>query len=267
MSDSSSLSSPSPASLPQVGLFGFGAFGRLIATHLAAHCRIRVHDPVLQPGPVMPGVTATTLEDAAGCPIVILAVPVTRMQAVARSIASHLPPHALVADVGSVKILPADILCRELPAHVRIIATHPLFGPQSARDGIAGHRIVLCPLRGTRPGPFAAFLRRTLGLEVIVTTPDAHDRDAAMAQGLTHLLAHILSEMGPMPERISTSSFALIRAAAAMVQNDAPEVSHAIAHLNPHARAVRRQFCAIAGRIAESDDAHGVSPFPDQAFG
>ncbi|MBB2203542.1 prephenate dehydrogenase/arogenate dehydrogenase family protein [Gluconacetobacter takamatsuzukensis] len=261
MSDRSSLPSP-----PLVGLFGFGAFGRLIATHLAPHCPIRVHDPLLSPGPLQPGITATTLEDAARCPIVILAVPVARMQAAARAIGPHLPHRALVADVGSVKILPADILCRELPPHVRIIATHPLFGPQSARNGIAGHRIVLCPLRGTSAAPLSAFLRRTLGLDVILTTPDAHDRDAAMAQGLTHLLARILSEMGPMPERISTSSFDLIRTAAAMVQNDAPEVSHAIAHLNPHAGAVRRRFFTIAGRIAESDDAHDAALFPETAF-
>lgn len=261
------MSDGSLPSSPQIGLFGFGAFGRLIAPHLAAHCRIRVYDPLLPPGPLMPEVTATTLEDAAACPIVILAVPVARMQAVARAIGPHLPRRALVADVGSVKILPAEILCRELPDHVRIIATHPLFGPQSARDGIAGHRIVLCPLRGTRPGPVAAFLRRTLGLDVILTTPDAHDRDAAMAQGLTHLLARILSEMGPMPEQISTSSFDLIRAATAMVRDDAPDVSHAIAHLNPHAGAVRRRFLAIAGRIAESDDAKDAAPFPERAFG
>lgn len=265
MPDGSSLF-PSSSSLPLVGLFGFGAFGRLIATHLAAHCRIHVHDPVLPPGPVMAGVTATTLEAAARCPIVILAVPVARMQAVARAIAPHLPTGALVADVGSVKILPAEILCRELPPHVRIIATHPLFGPQSARDGIAGHRIVLCPLRSTRPGPLAAFLRRTLGLTVILTTPDAHDREAAMAQGLTHLLARILSRMGPMPERISTRSFDLIRTATAMVQNDAPDVSHAIAHLNPHAAAIRHRFLAIAGDVMESDDAHEAAPFPAAAF-
>ena len=37
-----------------------------------------------------------------------------------------------------------------LPEKVEIIGTHPLFGPQSGRAGIAGMRVAFCPVRTTR---------------------------------------------------------------------------------------------------------------------
>ena len=149
-------------------------------------------------------------------------------------------------DVGSVKTVPAEIMRRGLPEHVDIIATHPLFGPQSARDGIAGLKIAVCPIRGNKSPRVAAFLRRVLGLDVIVTTPERHDRDAAMVQGLTHLIAKVLVQMEPLPERLTTRSFDLLLEAVDMVRHDAPEVFHAIERTNPYSGGVRRRFFDLA---------------------
>jgi prephenate dehydrogenase len=135
---------------------------------------------------------------------------------------------------------------RGLPRHVDIIATHPLFGPQSARDGIVGLKIAVCPIRGDKGPRVAAFLRSVLGLDVIVTTPEAHDRDAAMVQGLTHLIAKVLVQMEPLPTRLTTRSFDLLLEAVGMVRHDAPEVFHAIERTNPYSREVRRRFFDLA---------------------
>ena len=71
--------------------------------------------------------------------IVVVAVPVAVMPTVFKAIAPHLQPGALVVDVGSVKMLPAQWMTELLPDYVEIVATHPLFGPQSvARDGLPG---------------------------------------------------------------------------------------------------------------------------------
>ena len=161
-------------------------------------------------------------------------------------------------DVGSVKIEPARLLLEGLPDDVEIIGTHPLFGPQSAREGLAGLRIALCPIRGDSVGRIAAFLRRRLGLDVILTTPDAHDRDMALVQGLTHLVAKILVRMEPVPRRMTTRSFELLMQATEMVRHDAPGVFHAIERANPHARAVRERFFAYAEEImAGLEQDHG----------
>ncbi|SDT06216.1 prephenate dehydrogenase [Bradyrhizobium canariense] len=238
-------------SRPLIGIIGFGAFGRLTARHLLPHFRLYAYDPALRPGPCveMLDVMLTDLRSAASCPIIILAVPVNRFEESVAAISPHLKPGSLVLDVGSVKMIPAEIMRRGLPEHVAIIATHPLFGPQSARDGINGLKIAICPIRGDRGRRVAAFLRKALGLNVVMTTPEAHDQDTAMAQGLTHLIAKVLVQMEPFPARMTTKSFDLLVQAIAMVRDDAPEVFQAIERSNPYSQRVRRRFFDLASAL------------------
>ncbi len=145
----------------KIGIIGFGAFGQLIVRHLNPYFQFYAYDSAanLEQAAQIKGVTLTSVEEVALCEIVILATPVATLDRVVEAIAPHLRPGALVLDVGSVKVGPADIMRRGLPAYVDIVATHPLFGPQSAREGIAGLKIAVCPVRGTRFHRVAAFLK------------------------------------------------------------------------------------------------------------
>jgi prephenate dehydrogenase len=160
-----------------------------------------------------------------------------------------------------VKTVPVKVMREGLPPHVEILATHPLFGPQSATDGIRGLKIAVCLVRGRRGFRAAAFMRKTLGLDVIVTTPEAHDREAATVQGLTHLIAKVLVSMEPLPTRMMTRSFELLMQAVGMVRRDAPEVFQAIEQLNPYAAGVRQRFFALASELeADLADDPAVEP-------
>ncbi|MBU3030069.1 prephenate dehydrogenase [Paracoccus marinaquae] len=238
------------SSQPRLAIIGFGAFGQLIARHLRDHLPICVCDPVTRANDL----PQVGLAEAARCQIIVLAVPLSRLEVVLRTIAPHLLPGALVVDVASVKIRPAELMQQILPDHVQIVASHPLFGPESTRDGLAGHRIAWCPLRGEGHRRAGALLRR-LGLRVLCTTPDQHDREMAVVQGLTHLIARGLGEMGPLPDRLTTASFRRLAEAAAMVQADSPELLQAILTGNPHAGPVRRRFLAAAAGIADGEAA------------
>ncbi|WP_299419182.1 prephenate dehydrogenase [uncultured Shimia sp.] len=233
-----------------IGLVGFGGFGRLIAQELWAGCPIRICDPSYTRASLRDGrrVPMEGLAEVAQCDIVILAVPVARMAHVCRVLAPHLRPGTLVLDVGSVKVAPMRDMRELLPPHVEILGTHPLFGPQSAKDGVVGRKIALCPERGDRWRKVAAFLKAR-GLEVIVTTAEEHDRELAMVQGLTHLIGKVLTDLGPLPERMTTASFDLLREAVSMVQDDPPTVLHAIEVANPYAAEVREAFFARASEL------------------
>jgi len=250
---------------PGVGIIGFGAFGQLIARHIRPHFRLCAYDPApgLQPIADEHGVALTSLEGAASCAVVVLATPVGRLQAIVDAVAPHIQPGSLVLDVGSVKLGPADIMKRGLPEHAGIVATHPLFGPQSARNGIAGLKIAVCPVQGRGCYRLAAYLRQQLGLKVIMTTPEDHDREAATVQGLTHLIARVLVQMEPLPKRMTTKSFDLLLEAVNMVRHDAPEVFEAIERANPYAIGVRRRFLELASALnSELADASVPEPFP-----
>ena len=243
--------SSATASRPSLGIIGFGAFGRLMAEHLRPHFRLHAYDPAL-PGDTAAeaaGAALAGLPAAAACPVVVLATPVSRLEEAVRAVGPYLRPGALVLDVGSVKVVPAEIMRRGLPDHVGIVATHPLFGPQSARGGIRGLKVAVCPVRGPDAPRVAAFLRRALGLDAILTTPEAHDREAATVQGLTHLIAKVLVQMEPLPSRMTTRSFELLMEGVGMVRHDAPEVFEAIERANPYAPQVRRRFFDLAARL------------------
>jgi len=234
-----------PSDHPRLGLIGFGAFGRLTARHLSAAFEIIAHDPAATDGEGV--ATLTDLATAAACPTVILAVPVEAVETTLAAIRPHLAADALVIDVGSVKVKPAQTMAEGLPDGVRIVGTHPLFGPQSGRDGIAGLRIAVCEVRGARDARrVAAFCRRALGLKVFQVSPEDHDREAATVQGLTHLIARVLLAMEPLPTRMTTASFERLMQAVDMVRHDSPAVFRAIERDNPFAAEVRERFFALA---------------------
>jgi prephenate dehydrogenase len=229
----------------KLGLIGFGAFGRLTARHLSDWFEVIAHDPVATDGEGV--ATLADLATAAACPTVILAVPVEALEATLGAIRPHLAPDALIIDVGSVKVKPAQAMKTLLPPGLRIVGTHPLFGPQSGKDGVAGLRIAVCEVRGAKDARrVAAFCRLALKLKVFQVTPEAHDREAAVVQGLTHLIARVLLQMEPLPTRMTTSSFERLMQAVDMVRHDSPAVFRAIERDNPFAAEVRERFFALA---------------------
>ncbi len=237
--------------ITSLGIVGFGAFGQLAALHLGQHFEITAYDPSLDVAAAAKqlGVRLSSLNSVSQADVILIASPVSSFRQVVSEIAVACKPGALIVDVGSVKVVPSEIMRRLLPNHVDIVASHPLFGPQSAATGIKGLKIAVCPIRGRRHARLAAFLRKALGLTVIMTTPEDHDQEAAVVQGLTHLIAKVLLRMGPLPTRMTTKSFDLLSEAISMVQHDAPEVFEAIEKANPYAETVRHRFFDLAASL------------------
>lgn len=228
----------------KLGLFGLGAFGRLIVKHLSAYFDIYAHDPSPKSKAFAKrhNVTLCTVEEAASCPIIILATPIRTLKALAIAIAPHLMPNALVIDVGSVKLKPAKWLVEALPPSVSIVCTHPLFGPQSAFKGIHDLEIVICPVRVRRLNPIVKFCRETLDLKVSIATPEEHDKALAAVQGLTHMIAKVMSALEPLPSVHTTRSYDLMMQGIGLVQGDSDELFMSIERDNPFAQDIRKRF-------------------------
>lgn len=235
-----------------LGLIGFGQFGQLAAGVLSRHFDVLVADtaPDAEATARRLGVAFGSLADAAGRDVVIFAVPVVAMQAAFAAAASHLKPGALAIDVGSVKMLPARWMIEMLPAHVDLVATHPLFGPQSAKAGLAGLRLVVCPIRGDRHEKVAAF-GRSLGLTVTVTTPEEHDREMAYVQALTHLIGRSLVNLGIPDEQLKTASYQHLLELCSLIGADTFELFTAIQTQNPFAADVVSAFVAQAQSLLD----------------
>jgi len=241
-----------------LGLFGLGAFGQLIVRHLAPYFDIYVYDPSPKARAFARrhNVTLTTLEVAAACRFVVLATPIRTLKELAKTIAPYVRKYALVIDVGSVKVKPAQWLKETLAPTTSILCTHPLFGPQSASKGINGMEIVVCPVRMRHLGAVVRFLKHTLNLKVSLATPEEHDRALAAVQGLTHMIAKVLSGLEPLPQEHTTRSYDLLMQGVRLVQGDSDELFLSIERDNPYASEVRRRFFSEIDSLRARLEAH-----------
>jgi len=247
-----------PAAKQTLGLIGFGQFGRLAARHLAGCYAVTIADRENRAAEAVElGAAWGTLPEAAASDIVLVAVPVAVMRETFAAIAPHVKPGALVLDVASVKVLPVQWMIETLPAHADIVATHPLFGPQSAKDGLEGLRLVLCPIRGERAHEVKD-LAEAAGLIVSITTPEEHDREMAYVQALTHLIGRALVNVKIPDEDLKTRSYQHLLDLCGLIGDDSFELFSAIQTLNPYASEIARSFVAEAGDLL--DRVHGPKP-------
>jgi prephenate dehydrogenase len=238
--------------MKRLGLIGLGQFGQLAASVLKDHFDVTAADaaPDAAARAAALGVALGSVEEVATADVVVVAVPVVAMRAVFAAIAPHLRPDALVVDVGSVKVLPSQWMLELLPPGVDIVATHPLFGPQSARTGLAGLRFVVCPIRGDRHEKVAAF-GRDLGLAVTVTTPEEHDEEMAYVQALTHLIGRSLVNLGIPDERLATRSYQHLLELCGLIGADTFELFTAIQTQNPFAPKIANAFVREAQNLLD----------------
>ncbi|MDE2028941.1 MAG: prephenate dehydrogenase/arogenate dehydrogenase family protein [Alphaproteobacteria bacterium] len=234
------------------GLIGVGAFGALAARHLAPHFDLVLHD-VADVSAQARGIGARTgdLRDAASCDIVMLAVPVQKLHEVLTGVAPLVTPGALVLDVCSVKIKPVAAMLEILPENVSVVGTHPLFGPQSGKNGIAGLNVAICEGRGGRGGETAHFCAGKLGLRAFEVTPEEHDREAAYVQGLTHMLGKIVGSLDLPDMRFPTRTYELMQQMVEMIRYDSDDLFRAIERENPFSSEAKQKFFAAARKLEE----------------
>jgi len=186
-------------------------------------------------------------------------MPISVMENTLAKIAPLLThPEALVVDVCSVKTLPVEWMRAQLPPAVSLLATHPMFGPDSARDSLQGHKIVLCPERISRDRfeKIAAFLA-SLGLVVIESTPADHDRQIAVSLALTHFIGRSLASFGANDLLIDTEGYKRLLHILEVVKNDTWQLFEDMHRFNPYAADSRRDFMqamlAIEKHLAEKE--------------
>lgn len=224
-----------------IGLVGLGRFGRMVYDHLKPHGELRVWT---RDARKLVGLAeAGSFEETVGCDRVVLTVAISAMEATCRRMAPHLRPGQVVIDTCSVKVEPVRTMLEELPDSVEILGTHPLFGPDSGKDGIAGLKIVLCPVRisETSYRPIRELLE-SLGLDLIDATPEEHDRQAARTQALFHALAQTLQRLGWGGERIATPGPEALYRLMGAVQNDSFQLFLDMQRENPFAAEYRQKF-------------------------
>lgn len=246
-----------------IGIIGFGRFGKLMAGYLAKDYRVVVYNRSDKAAQITEiGAVPGDLARTAGQRVVILSVPISRMRDTLMEIAPLLSPDAVVVDVCSVKVYPVQWMTALLPESVSILATHPMFGPDSAASSLHDRKIVLCKARIAREryDKIKSYLT-SKGLMVIEATPDEHDRQIALSLCLTHFIGRSLDAFGAGELIIDTEGYKRLLHILGVVTHDTWQLFVDMNRYNPYAEENRHGFIAameeIEGRLKTEGRAKG----------
>lgn len=133
-----------------------------------------------------------------GSDIVLIAIPVSAVEATFKAIRHLVEPGVLFMDVGSTKRDVVDAARRVLKERVPcFVPAHPIAGKEVAgvahADGALynGRQVILTPLPSTNPELVqkATDVWSAIGSQVLKMTPENHDAAFAAVSHLPHLLA------------------------------------------------------------------------------
>ncbi|HEX5796787.1 MAG TPA: prephenate dehydrogenase/arogenate dehydrogenase family protein [Candidatus Saccharimonadales bacterium] len=225
------------------GVIGYGSFGKLLADILGEFGEVAVYSRRDIKKPVGTGFNIVNLKEAASKDVVILAVGLEDLDDTSRKLAGMVSPETIVVDVSSVKLKPTEILQKNLGGKCKILATHPLFGPQTVdKHSLAGRSIVVCSYDAPDKPEVMDFLKNKLELKVIEMSAEDHDREMAWVHGLTFFVGRGLLKLNPPRSELSTGYYQKLLDLVELENKHSIELFNTVQKGNPFAGKIRREL-------------------------
>ena len=221
-----------------VTIIGFGRFGRTLYQLLKDDFSVTIYKRHKEKSSLP---ITSDLQKAYESEVIFYAVPI---QAFAEIITSHKkffrPDHVLI-DVLSVKIYPSEILKKHLSgSKTQAILTHPMFGPDSSKNGFADLPIVMDKFLATNETySFWKEYFASKKLRVIELSAAEHDKLAANSQGLTHFIGRLMEEIELEKTPIDTIGTTKLLEVKEQTCNDTWELFINLQHYNPYTKKMR----------------------------
>ena len=234
-----------------IGIIGFGRFGKLTARYLAEDFEVFVFNRTdKSPEIKKAGARNASLKTACQQKIVILCVPISTFKEVLVEIGPLLKKDSVVVDVCSVKVYPTQWMQASLPESVSILATHPIFGPDSAADSLKGRKLFLSPVRIEKKQyqKIKTYLA-SKELVLIESTPEDHDEQIAISLALTHYIGRTLSEFGAAALEIDSEGYKRLLHILEVVEHDTWQLFYDMHRYNPYAQEKRTAFMQAMQKI------------------
>ncbi len=222
--------------MKRIAIVGYGRFGELLCDLLKSKYELAVieNEPSRQVLADEKSIKLIELQELDKFDTIIFAVPISSLESVVATASDYITNNQLVMDICSVKVHPANVLRKHLP-HAKLVATHPLFGPDSASKGLSGLQVAICPLNVdegiTRE---VCQLWEDLGVDVVVTTPEDHDKDSVLSQAFTYTVAKIILGMDLSDVTLTTRSFNDLTDVARLSAKDSDQLFHDMLFYNPY---------------------------------
>ncbi len=223
----------------KVGIYGLGRFGAFWAHLLAKKVEVVGYNRTKRDFSIE-GVEIVDFETLCKSDVIFLCVSISSLQETLHSIKEYIPKETVVIDTCSVKVYPAQMMVDILHTEQPLIATHPMFGPDSAKSGVTGLPLVFYPLRCSKEvGDYWFSLFQEMELDVIEMSPKEHDQQAAYSQGVTHFVGRVLDEIKLQPTRLATLGYKSLMNIVEQTCNDNIQLFYDLQRYNPYSSIMR----------------------------
>lgn len=253
--------------MKSVVIIGFGRFGELLASILKENFAVSVCEvsSIRQAAARKAGIATVNLADIGRFDWVIFAVPISLFESIVEQAAANIHKGQLVMDISSVKVHPARVMLKHL-GYCEIIATHPMFGPDSASRGLQGLQMALCPVTA-HPETVESVMNfwASLGVNAKITSPEDHDKDAAYTLAFTHAMAKIVLGVNGHKVSLTTRSYDAIQEVARLCAKDTDQLFHDMLYYNPYFKHMQDELLISVrstmhrlGQIAREQEETGI---------
>ncbi|MEZ6255747.1 MAG: prephenate dehydrogenase/arogenate dehydrogenase family protein [Patescibacteria group bacterium] len=235
-------------------IVGYGRFGKTLHKLLEGMQNVFVYDIDLEKlRNVNKEAIATRLEEVYACNTVFLALPISKLE---ETIELHKPyiKDNLLIDVLSVKLHAKGVLNKALAnTQARALLTHPMFGPDSSKNGFENLPIVV-DKNTAMDEEYAYWIEffNSKGLNVIEMSAEEHDRMAAGSQGVTHFVGRLLEEYGMKPTPIDTVGAKILLQVKEQTCNDTWELFKDLQTYNPFTEQMRDEIGQAYKKVSTS---------------
>ena len=231
----------------RVSIIGFGRFGAMLHSLLSKGFEVDVFDKNSIDNS---DVNEVSLEDALRNETIFIAVPIRDFENLVKDISKKISSGKTVIDVCSVKVFPKKVMLNNLSNETDIIATHPLFGPDSLKD--SGSVMTMESVRNTF-GRYDFWKNYFESQNIIIEeiSAEEHDMMAARSQGLTHFVGRVIDDFGTNQTRIDTEGYKALHKLVNQTCNDSWELFEDIQNYNPYTEKMISELNVSFKKISE----------------
>lgn len=231
--------------MKQISIVGFGRFGKTLYRLIKDDFAITLYNrSEINYEAVELTKNTTIVKDVSEVyksDVIFYAVPISAFEQV---IASHKiffrKDHVLI-DVLSVKLHPAKVFNKFLgESKTQALLTHPMFGPDSSRNGFEELPIILDKfMTDERVYNFWKEYFQSKKLRVIEMSAQEHDKIATNSQGLTHFIGRLLEEFKFDKTPIDSLGAKKLLEIKEQTCNDTWQLFTDLQHYNPYTKQMR----------------------------
>tara|TARA_B100001057_G_C22574162_1_gene842362 strand:- start:7 stop:720 length:714 start_codon:yes stop_codon:yes gene_type:complete len=231
----------------KVSIIGFGRFGAMLHSLLSKGFEVDVYDK----NPIDNSeVNEVSFEEVLKNDTIFIAVPIRDFEDLVINISSKIQSGKTIIDVCSVKVFPKQVMIDNLPVETDIIATHPLFGPDSLKD--SGSVMTMEAVRDSSERyNFWKNYFESQNITIEEISAEEHDMMAARSQGLTHFVGRVIDDFGTNQTRIDTEGYKALHKLVSQTCNDTWDLFEDIQNYNPYTEKMISELNGSFKKISE----------------